>query len=333
MALLRKSSLAVVLLGFFMVWGHESRAEAQSTSMPLARVAAGQQTAAKKGHLPPELSVAIRLYESLEYETALEQLARGREATWDADIRVLAWLYEGIILANLGHADRSREAFRTGLRLQPSAVLPIAVSPKIALLFQNVRDEVHRETVASRPPIPPPSAPVAVASPPSLPEMRITAPSESEAGASPSSARPEQLAGPALPLPSQEEAALSPPLPESPAPRTGPPPIEPAVSSSKATPGALTSPLNPKDPPSIKSHQLALALGGVIAATGVVLLATMGSASPENQSTHAFAGGAAIVGGVTLLTLGSNSAWVQHRPNHVGSLQRQRASIGARFFF
>ncbi|WP_157232387.1 tetratricopeptide repeat protein [Hyalangium minutum] len=137
--------------------------------------------------LPPEFAAALQLYEQLEYEAALEQLARVRSAAVDTEVRALTWLYEGIILANLGQTHRSREAFREGIRLQPASVLPIEVSPKVAQLFQDIRKEEHRR------PSPSPSKLVALEAP---------QPSPSEVPSTP-------LVGTAPPTSSQAEDAVS----------------------------------------------------------------------------------------------------------------------------
>jgi tetratricopeptide (TPR) repeat protein len=91
------------------------------------------------------LNAAARLYENLDYERALEQLARAKRYGRGVDDDVLIALYEGVILADLGRKEDALSAFRTGLLLRPDAKLPVKVSPKVAKDFELVRGEVQRE--------------------------------------------------------------------------------------------------------------------------------------------------------------------------------------------
>ncbi|WP_157232388.1 hypothetical protein [Hyalangium minutum] len=283
----------MAFLTLSMVWGTAPRAASPSSRMQPTSTDSHSPDSTKK-HLPTALAVALRLYERLEYEQALEQLARSKSATWDTDVRVLAWLYEGIILANLGYADRSREAFREGLRLHPSSVLPIEVSPKIAQLFQDVRHEVQQETSAS--PL------------------------------------PKALELPSVP-PVDKQAEQSPPSIENHNPSPEPRQAEATDSSPKLAPWAPTSPSKPEESRFVKSHHVAFALGGLLASTGIVLLATMGSAHPEDKSTHLLTGSIAVVGGLNLIAFGATTAMGQRSPQTVGPLQRRYASVGAQLSF
>lgn len=109
------------------------------------------------------LLAATRLYDSLDYERALDYLgrAKGKAETMDDDVQVS--LYEGIVLAELGRTDDSTTAFRAALLLKSDARLPLKVSPKVEDAFQLERDRVQKELAARPrpPPLPPPSAPPA----------------------------------------------------------------------------------------------------------------------------------------------------------------------------
>jgi hypothetical protein len=91
------------------------------------------------------LNAALRLYESLEYERALDQIRRARSYTRSMDDDVAVSLFEGIILADMGRKEDSIAAFRTGLLLRPEAELPVKVSPKVEQDFETVRQGVRRE--------------------------------------------------------------------------------------------------------------------------------------------------------------------------------------------
>jgi len=134
------------------------------------------------------VQAAARLYESLDYDQALEQLAHAKALAVRADDGVEISLYEGIIYADMsGHHDQSQAAFRAALLLRPDARLPVKVSPKVEKEFEQLRKQVMQEQakeqkeqqakarkVASKPP-PSPAAsdrPVAAASPALVPAER-----------------------------------------------------------------------------------------------------------------------------------------------------------------
>lgn len=114
-----------------------------------------------------------RLYEDLEYESALTQISRARAVTHaPANLTALA-LYEGIILAELSRWEESAAAFKKALRQQPGAKLPVKVAPKVAQHFESARQSVKQELAASqspperpKPATPPPDRPVNERKPP-----------------------------------------------------------------------------------------------------------------------------------------------------------------------
>ncbi|WP_108077144.1 tetratricopeptide repeat protein [Vitiosangium sp. GDMCC 1.1324] len=95
------------------------------------------------------LTAAVRLYDALEYEQALEQLQQAKGLARDAEQKVTIALHEGIILADMGKREQSQTAFKTGLRLDPKAKLPLEVSPKIAHDFEEQRARVYQELASS----------------------------------------------------------------------------------------------------------------------------------------------------------------------------------------
>src|SRR5687767_11396097 len=90
------------------------------------------------------LTAAVQLYESLDYDQALEQLQRAKPLARGIKQDVTVALYEGILLADMGRQEQSRTAFRTALLLDPEAKLPIKVSPKVARSFEEVRTSVRK---------------------------------------------------------------------------------------------------------------------------------------------------------------------------------------------
>jgi flagellar biosynthesis GTPase FlhF len=91
------------------------------------------------------LLAASRLYESLEYERALEQLARAKQASGGIDDDSTIALYEGVLQFELGREDVAKAAWREGLYLKPEATLPVKVSPKISKAFDTLRAQVKAE--------------------------------------------------------------------------------------------------------------------------------------------------------------------------------------------
>lgn len=134
------------------------------------------------------LTAGIRLYESLEYERALQQVQRAKEVTHSSDQDVTASLYEGLILADMGQTEQSLAAFKTALLLNPEAKLPVKASPKVAKDFEDLRVHVREELArnerkqaeaqaAAKPPAPAPEKPVAAApQPPAPPPEEAPAP-------------------------------------------------------------------------------------------------------------------------------------------------------------
>jgi outer membrane biosynthesis protein TonB len=102
-----------------------------------------------------------RLYEDLEYESALNQITRARAVARTPGHLVALALYEGVILADMNRWEASAAAFKKALELQPEAKLPVKeVSPKVAQHLERVRQSVKQELAAKqKPPEPPRPAP------------------------------------------------------------------------------------------------------------------------------------------------------------------------------
>jgi tetratricopeptide (TPR) repeat protein len=134
-----------------------------------------QLTAAAQEKSPAQALVesALRYYESLEYERAIEELQRAQLRARDEDETLAVLLHQGIILAELGRAEEAAAAFETALRLRPDARLPVVVAPKITQRFEEVRmgvKEALRADTKGTPPSPrePQSPPRSETPPPAL---------------------------------------------------------------------------------------------------------------------------------------------------------------------
>lgn len=83
-----------------------------------------------------------RLYAELEYEMAVEKfqqlLSQGQYEPMQTS-SLYRWL--GLCRAGLGQLDSARTCFQLALALDPEATLPVKSSPKIAALYQSLRNQ------------------------------------------------------------------------------------------------------------------------------------------------------------------------------------------------
>jgi tetratricopeptide (TPR) repeat protein len=103
-----------------------------------------------EGAFERHISEAVRLYEDLEYELALEQLERARSVPHSEEEEATRLLYQGLISADLGSWEAARVAFRSALALKPDAKLPIRISPKVSREFESQRSRVQTELARKR---------------------------------------------------------------------------------------------------------------------------------------------------------------------------------------
>ncbi|MFY0526535.1 hypothetical protein ACN28I_26470 [Archangium gephyra] len=108
--------------------------------------------AANEGEIHNYIRSINRLYESLDYELALNQLQLARKLPRGTDEEVTLSLYEGIILCEMGKQKPGASSFRAALLLRPDAKLPVQVAPKVEALFESVRKQVKQEVDSLRPP-------------------------------------------------------------------------------------------------------------------------------------------------------------------------------------
>ncbi len=124
--------------------------------LAFALLASGPVFAKGESEMRAYLLSINRLYEDLEYERALAQIARAKTVASTTDENVALSLYEGVILADMNRWAESSAAFKEALFLRPEAKLPLKVSPKVAQHFETVRQSVKKELGAGpKPPDPP----------------------------------------------------------------------------------------------------------------------------------------------------------------------------------
>ncbi len=153
-----------------------------------------------------------RLYEDLENESALKQIARAKQLPRTKNEDVLLSLYEGIIQADLSHWEESAAAFKAALSQHPEAQLPVNVAPKVKQHFEKVRQQVKQELAALAKPRPPPPSPSTPGPPPPQPGPAApqTKPGVAVAQAEPVPNKPEALPSkPPSPAGLQEPATVT----------------------------------------------------------------------------------------------------------------------------
>ncbi|NTX10399.1 tetratricopeptide repeat protein [Myxococcus sp. CA056] len=129
-----------------------------SVAMPLSAYGA-------EGEVQRQITEAIRLYEDLEYERALERLKHASRLPHGPDEAVSLSLLRGIVQADMGRWEAARKDFREALQRQLDIQLPLHVSPKVSREFETQRTKV-RASVAGRradSPTAPPASAVEVA--------------------------------------------------------------------------------------------------------------------------------------------------------------------------
>jgi hypothetical protein len=129
-------SFRTVLLFFFLSGGVSSPAFAQAPAKA-----------------NPYLDPAARLYQNFEFQDALRTVERA--LAWPSNTpeeEVRAAMLEGVIVAQLGKADRAVGAFKRALVVDPAAKLPFTVSPKVSRLFAQAKAELAKMPKKPEPP-------------------------------------------------------------------------------------------------------------------------------------------------------------------------------------
>jgi hypothetical protein len=90
------------------------------------------------------LNAAITLYENLEYEKALKQIAKAKAKVTGTEDEARASLLEGVVLADMGQEEKALTAFKTGFGLDLEGKLPVDVSPKVQAVAERARANVRK---------------------------------------------------------------------------------------------------------------------------------------------------------------------------------------------
>ncbi|MGC4119936.1 MAG: tetratricopeptide repeat protein [Myxococcales bacterium] len=81
----------------------------------------------------------VALYKAMDFEGALEQFQLARRQPHGATEEVQAAIYAGILQFELGREAQAVELFRVAASLDPTAPLPVKVSPRIEIAFEKER--------------------------------------------------------------------------------------------------------------------------------------------------------------------------------------------------
>lgn len=85
------------------------------------------------------MASAVRLYNDAEWDAALKELSVAERWAKTDEQQQAVWLHQGIMLANVPDTARAREVWAKALALDAQAALPLAVSPRVKALFQEVQ--------------------------------------------------------------------------------------------------------------------------------------------------------------------------------------------------
>ncbi|QSQ19376.1 hypothetical protein JY651_29055 [Pyxidicoccus parkwayensis] len=164
--------------------------------------------AAPSPEVRPYLVSIGRLYEDLEFESALEQLATARRLSRGLEDDVALSLWEGIIRAEMSRTEQAAAAFKSALFLQPEARLPVKVSPKLARQFESLRQDVKR-SLAKGEPAPAATPADAPREEPAKPALAQAPPPDAPVSASKPSVNMVTRAGAPLPLTPEQHSEPS----------------------------------------------------------------------------------------------------------------------------
>ncbi|MBK7864567.1 MAG: hypothetical protein IPJ65_39395 [Archangiaceae bacterium] len=106
-------------------------------------VAAGLAAAEVSTDVRKYLGSASALFEKLEYEKALAQLKRAKVKSQGPEDDLKIALLEGVVLAEMGDAT-APSVFASALGMDPSATLPMVVSPKVQRVFDKAKAQVQK---------------------------------------------------------------------------------------------------------------------------------------------------------------------------------------------
>ncbi len=128
---MRTSSAAVLAA---LLFAASARAEGDAAPAPASAPAQAQSA---------HLAAAVRLYQRLDLDAAMAELAQAEAAAKDNDdetVQVL--IYRGLIYTETGKLNEATDQFKRALAIRPWAEVPPETSPRIAKMFSEARRSV-----------------------------------------------------------------------------------------------------------------------------------------------------------------------------------------------
>lgn len=117
-------------------------ARAEETPAP-APAAAPAAEAAKPSAPSAHLAAAQRLYQKLDLDAALAELAQAEAAAKDNEEETVQVLvYRGLIFSDTGKTAEAADQFKRALAIRPWAEVPPETSPRIAKIFSDARKSI-----------------------------------------------------------------------------------------------------------------------------------------------------------------------------------------------
>jgi tetratricopeptide (TPR) repeat protein len=119
-----------------------ARAEETPAPAPAAAPAAAPE-ATKPSAPSAHLAAAQRLYQKLDLDAALAELAQAEAAAKDNDEETVQVLvYRGLIYSDTGKTAEAADQFKRALAIRPWAEVPPETSPRIAKIFSDARKSI-----------------------------------------------------------------------------------------------------------------------------------------------------------------------------------------------
>ncbi len=115
-------------------------ARAEETPAPAPAAA---PEAVKPSAPSAHLAAAQRLYQKLDLDAALAELAQAEAAAKDNDEETVQVLvYRGLIYSDTGKTAEAADQFKRALAIRPWAEVPPETSPRIAKIFSDARKSI-----------------------------------------------------------------------------------------------------------------------------------------------------------------------------------------------
>ncbi|MBK7863916.1 MAG: hypothetical protein IPJ65_35970 [Archangiaceae bacterium] len=87
------------------------------------------------------MTKAVALYNDAEWDASLRELSIAEQLAKSDAQRTRVWLHQGVVFANVPDPTAAKASWRRALELEPRGELPLPVSPRVKVLFDEARKE------------------------------------------------------------------------------------------------------------------------------------------------------------------------------------------------